>query len=125
MRFAGRLIALARSRLDAQIRRKVDPESVMLSAFGSFFLRQRAGQFVLNDWNSMWGLLATITLRKFGHRLEHFRAACRDVGRESTPAAHADDSNASWEAIAREPSPDEVACQALAAFMKDFAGRNG
>ena len=80
------------------------------SALGSFFLRERDGQFVLHDWDGLWGLLATITLRKCGHRTEHFRAACRDVGREARPRPLADDAHAGWEALAREPSPQEVAC---------------
>jgi RNA polymerase sigma-70 factor (ECF subfamily) len=109
-RFQHRLIALAGSRLDAQLRGKVDPESVVQSVFASFFLRQRGGQFVLHDWGGLWGLLATITLRKCGHRVEHFHAACRDVRREQAPLPDADDSGASWEALAREPSPQEAAC---------------
>jgi hypothetical protein len=48
-RFQHRLIALARSRLDSRIRQKTDPESVVQSALGSFFLRERDGQFVLHD----------------------------------------------------------------------------
>ncbi len=107
-RFAGRLIALARSRLDDRVRQKVGPEDVAQSVLKSFFLRQAAGQFDLENWDTLWSLLTTITLRKCGHKIEHFRAACRDVRREAAAAA-ADDSAASWQAIAREPTPDEAA----------------
>jgi RNA polymerase sigma-70 factor (ECF subfamily) len=109
-RFARRLVELARARLDARIRQKVDPEDVAMSVYKSFFLRYAEGQFDLANWDSLWGLLTTITLRKCGHRVEYFRAACRDVRREQAAVPLADDSSASWEAIAREPSPEEVVC---------------
>jgi RNA polymerase sigma-70 factor (ECF subfamily) len=105
--FARRLVGLARSRLDAVMARKTDPESVVQSVFLSFFARQAEGRFELTDWDSLWGLLARITVRKCGHRIQHYRAARRDVGRETAPAA--DESSASWEAIARDPTPSEAA----------------
>jgi RNA polymerase sigma-70 factor (ECF subfamily) len=106
-RFAGRLIALARSRLDDWLQQKVGPEDVMQSALKSFFWRHAAGQFNLESWDSLWSLLTVITLRKCGHKVEHFRAGCRDVRRESPQLP--DDSEASWQGIAREPSPAEAA----------------
>lgn len=108
-RFATRLVALARSRLDTRLRQKVDPEDVVQSVYKSFFLRAAGGQFNFETWNSLWTILAFITLRKCGHRVEYFRAACRDVRREQAPAANSDDSIASFEAIAREPQPTEAA----------------
>ncbi len=107
-RFASRLVGLARARLDARLRAKVDPEDVMQSVLKSFFVRTAAGQFDLADWDGLWSLLTVITLRKCGHKVEHFQAACRDVRREEPPPA-GDDSAASWEAIAREPTPEEAA----------------
>jgi RNA polymerase sigma-70 factor, ECF subfamily len=108
-RYAGRLMGLARSRLRGAIRRKMDPDDVVQSAFRSFFRRQREGQFELPDWGSLWGLLAQITLHKCGHRLRGFRAARRDVRREVERAPGSADSVADWEAIAREPTPQEAA----------------
>jgi RNA polymerase sigma-70 factor (ECF subfamily) len=107
--FAERLIALARSRLSASIRRKVDPEDVLQSVFQSFFRRHAEGEFELDSWDSLWGLLTLFTLRKCGHRIEHFRAARRDVHREAAAPASPDDSTASWVAIARDPTPSEIA----------------
>ncbi len=108
--YAHRLAALARARLDAVLRRKEDPEDVLQSVFKSFFLRQAAGQFELHDWDSLWGLLARITAHKCGHRIEHFRAARRDVRREAGPPPSSADTLPGWEALAREPSPEEAAC---------------
>src|SRR5262249_54926721 len=81
-RYARRLIALARARLEARIGRKVDPEDVLQSVFRSFFTRYGEGQFTPGDWDSLWRILAVITLRKCGNRMEYFRAARRDVTRE-------------------------------------------
>src|SRR5437016_14196174 len=74
-RFARRLIALARARLDRLVSSKVDPEDVLQSAFRSFFLRHAEGRWDLIGWDGLWGLLARITVRKCGRRIEHFRAA--------------------------------------------------
>lgn len=109
--FAGRLIALARQRLNAQVRQKVDPEDVMQSVWKSFFRRQADGQFDLADWDSLWALLTVLTLRKCGHRIRHYRAACRNVQREMPPTAD-EEARASWQAIAREPTPAEAAALA-------------
>jgi RNA polymerase sigma-70 factor (ECF subfamily) len=108
-RFEERLIALARSRLSDQLRRKVDPEDVLQSVFRSFFRQQASRPFDLSGWDSLWSLLTVITLRKCGHRVEYFHAACRDVRREAAPPPSAEDSDAAFEAIAREPTPSEAA----------------
>jgi RNA polymerase sigma-70 factor (ECF subfamily) len=106
-RFAQRLIGLARLHLDARLRRKVDPEDVVQSALKSFFVRHAGGEYDLHSWDSLWSLLTVITLRKCGHKLEYFQAACRDVRREAVPDTDGD-ASAPWEALAREPRPEEA-----------------
>ena len=109
-RFADRLIELARKRLGGALRPKVDPEDVLQSVFQSFFARQAAGGMAdLKTWDSLWGMLVVITLRKCGRHLDYFHAACRDVQREVHAVAPADHSGASWEAAAAEPTPSEAA----------------
>lgn len=50
-----------------------------------------------------------ITLRKCGHRVEFFRAACRDIRREQAPVPfNPDESVASFQAITRDPQPSEA-----------------
>lgn len=128
-RFAYRLIALARSRLDQLTLQKVDPEDVVQSAWRSFFVREANGEFELSSWDGLWGLLVVITLRKCGHCIERFRAACRDVRRERSSPAPSNDSSTSsaneaavyCEAIAREPTPYEAA--ALAETMEQMMAR--
>jgi RNA polymerase sigma-70 factor (ECF subfamily) len=108
-RFAQRLIALARRRLDGRVRSKEDPEDIVESVFKTFFRRHAQEPFTLDSWDNLWSLLTVIALRKCGYRTRYFRAACRDVQREAGPLPDSADSDASWEAIAHEPTPAEAA----------------
>jgi RNA polymerase sigma-70 factor (ECF subfamily) len=108
-RFAHRLVALAQTRLDRRVRQKVDPEDVLQSVFRSFFVRYADEQLDLHNWDSLWGLLVVITLRKCGRRVAYFRAARRDIQREIPSAPAADRSSAEWEFSGDEPTPDEAA----------------
>ena len=107
-RFANRLIGLARTHLDRRLRQKVDPEDVMQSALKSFFVRHADGEFDLSDWDTLWSMLVVITLRKCGHKAEHFRAAARDVKREQAPL-DPEELASSWKAISGEPTPEQAA----------------
>jgi RNA polymerase sigma-70 factor (ECF subfamily) len=108
-RFAGRLIALARSRLDALVRQKIDPEDVLQSVFKSFFHRHREGDWDPANWDSLWSLLAQMTIRKCGRRAVFYHGERRDVRRETAPRSGDDDSGFFREALNREPTPDEAA----------------
>src|SRR5262245_63507372 len=98
-RFAHRLIALARKQLQQTIRSKEDPEDVVQSAYRSFFWRQREGQFHIDNWDDVWGILTVITVRKCGRRMSYFRAARRNVRRE-VRLPDGEDAHAAWEAVA-------------------------
>ena len=106
-RFAGQLIALARGRFATRLGHKVDPESVVQSAYKSFFHRFDAGKFELCGWDSLWGLLTVITVRKCAQRVAYYRAESRDLAREvSAPPSEAGES---WrDPLGREPTPLEV-----------------
>jgi RNA polymerase sigma-70 factor (ECF subfamily) len=106
-RFAHRLVGLARTRLDQRVKRKLDAEDVVQSVFKSFFLRFREGQFELENWQGLWGLLVVITLRKCGRKVKFFREQRRDERREVSPAAD-EEVTAGWAGIAREPTPEEA-----------------
>jgi RNA polymerase sigma-70 factor (ECF subfamily) len=108
-RFRCRLIALARQQLDARLRGKLDPEDVVQSVFRTVFHRLADGQFELGDWDSLWGLLTCITVRKCGRWKAHFRAQARDIRRESPPPPSAEESSPGLEVLDREPAPEEVA----------------
>ncbi|MFO0968453.1 MAG: sigma-70 family RNA polymerase sigma factor [Gemmataceae bacterium] len=128
--YARRLMALARIHLDGALRQKVDPEDVMQSAFRSFFHHQVDRGYEPDNWDGLWRLLALITVRKCYDRHEHFRAACRDVGREvpRSPGHDpgADDSAMSWQALTREPSPSEAAmlAETVQGLMRELSARD-
>src|SRR5262245_24850396 len=119
-RFANRLIALARSRLNHLLRAKVDPEDVMQSVYRSFFRRQAADGYEFAGWDGLWGMLTVITLRKCGHRADYFRAGRRDVRRE----AHAN-GDAELPAIAGDPTPSHAArlAETVEQVMRGLEGR--
>jgi RNA polymerase sigma-70 factor (ECF subfamily) len=107
-RFAGRLIAVARRRFAPGLQHKVDPESVVQSAYKSFFHRYDEGKFELGGWDSLWGLLTVITVRKCAQRVAYYRAECRDLAREAS--APATEAGGSWlDPLGREPTPLEAA----------------
>jgi RNA polymerase sigma-70 factor (ECF subfamily) len=113
---------LARTQIDSGIRRKVDPEDVVQSAFRSFFRRHEAEGFVLQSWDSLWGLLSLITVRKCAKKAEHFLAQRRGGGREVSLVAEGD-SHFGAVAIDREPTPEDAAMllETVEEALRDFA----
>lgn len=106
-RYSRQLMALARRQFEPQLAHRVDPEDVVQSALKSFFLRHRAGTLQAANWAALWGLLALITRRKCVDRVEHLRAARRDVARE---ASVAEAEGPPWQLAAdRTPAPYQAA----------------
>lgn len=102
VRYGQRLVAIARQRLGTRLQAKFDPDDVVQSVFRSFCQRARDGQFEFDDWNDLWALLVTITIRKCINRQTHFLAGRRDVRREQ--AVSLTDATFS-QVTAREPTP--------------------
>ena len=104
-RYADRLIALARSRLSAQMSRRVDPEDVVQSAYRSFFADVREGRYQVERGGDLWHLLVAITLNKVERQVERHTSQKRAVHREQQLGS--DDSQLAFERVlaAREPSP--------------------
>jgi RNA polymerase sigma-70 factor (ECF subfamily) len=90
------------------LRHKVDTVDVVQSAYKSFFFRYGDGKMNVVNWNSLWGLLSLITVRKCAERAAYHRAERRDVAREVSQARDGD--VATWlEPVGREPTPLEAA----------------
>jgi hypothetical protein len=106
--FAHQLIALALRHIDAGLRHKADPEDVVQSAYKSFFFRYGDGNLDVVNWNSLWGLLTMITVRKCAERAAYHRAECRNVAREAPPP-RGDEAAPRLEPFGREPTPLEAA----------------
>jgi RNA polymerase sigma-70 factor (ECF subfamily) len=123
--FASQLIGLARQHLDSRLRQKLDAEDVVQSVFKSFFIRHGQGQFELENWDSLWGLLVRITLRKCSHKKRAYYGPHRDVRREAVRSPADDGSGLEWQGVAREPRPDEAAVLAeiVGQFLSELGDR--
>lgn len=101
-RYVARLIALARSRIGAKLQRRVDPEDIVQSAYRSFFVHAREGEYQLNEAGDLWRLLASITLHKLYGQIEKHTAAKRSIDYEA-PTDMAVNTT-----TVPEPAPEEV-----------------
>lgn len=101
-RYVARLIALARSRIGARLRRRIDPEDVIQSAYRSFFVHARVGEYQLQKTGDLWRLLAGITLNKLYGQIEKHTAGKRSIDREAPP------DTILATATVPEPAPSEV-----------------
>jgi RNA polymerase sigma factor (sigma-70 family) len=111
-RFYNRLILMVQKQLQPEIRCKVDPEDILQEALRSFFRRQAAGEYDnLASWDELWKLLVVITQHECLNRINHFRLARRDVGREVGIQELSRQPDPEGEAILSDPNPtpEEVA----------------
>ncbi len=115
-RYFRRLMGLARSHMKSSFSSKLDPDDVVQSVFHSFFQRNAAGLFSYEDWDSLWALLARITIRKCCRQAEALSTAKRDIDRETRLAE--------LEIVSREPTPEQASI--LADLLQHlFAGLTG
>ncbi len=80
-RFFPRLVALARRTLAGRPQRVADADDAAQSAFASFCLRVRAGEFAIGDRDDLWNLLGVITVNKARMQARREAAAKRGGGR--------------------------------------------
>jgi DNA-directed RNA polymerase specialized sigma24 family protein len=106
-RYFGRLVELARRRLQGAPRRAADEEDVALSAFDSFCRGAAAGRFPrLDDRDDLWQVLVLVTARKAIDLVHHERRRKRGGGRVLDEGAGAPVLD---QIVGREPSPAFVA----------------
>lgn len=88
-RFRSSLVALARQQIvDPRLRAKFDPEDLVQSAFLTFWRHCKEGEFELEDWDSLWNLLAKITERRCYKYWKHYsKTSKRSLDRESANVA--------------------------------------
>jgi len=116
-RYVARLISLARAHLAPRLASRFDPEDVVQSAYRSFFVRARAGEFALHQAGDLWRLLAQITLNKLRSQVEWHSARRRDPRREQSGEC------ASPESMREGPTPLEVvaAIETLELLMRQLS----
>jgi DNA-directed RNA polymerase specialized sigma24 family protein len=103
-RYFGRLVGLARKKLQGAPRRVADEEDVALSAFDTFCRNAERGRFPhLLDRDSLWRLLVVITVRKAAHLRRHHGRQKRGGAAVAGPPPGAEACLAS--VLGREPDP--------------------
>ncbi len=107
-RYGQQLIAFVAPRLLGAIGRKVDAEDLVQSALGSFFRSNSQEPFQLQGWDNLWGLLATMTLRKCRFQVRQYLTQKRHVCRETSLDPNKTDQDG-LEAICGSPTPLEAA----------------
>jgi DNA-directed RNA polymerase specialized sigma24 family protein/predicted Ser/Thr protein kinase len=101
-RYVQRLLALARTRVGAKLRRRIDAEDVVQSAYRSFFVHAENHEYILSEAGDLWRLLARITLNKLYSQVEKHTAARRNIHREYEPSDALRDDPAALEPTAAE-----------------------
>jgi RNA polymerase sigma factor (sigma-70 family) len=86
-RFFPRLVALARKTLAGRPQRVADADDAAQSAFASFCLRVRAGEYEVRGRDDLWNLLGIITANKARMQARREAAAKRGGGRVVGEAA--------------------------------------
>jgi RNA polymerase sigma-70 factor (ECF subfamily) len=107
-RYAGRLIALARSRLSSKLAQRVDPEDVVQSAYRSFFADSREGRYDLQRGGDLWQLLVVITLHKLNDQVKRNASAKRAIHKEQNFGSEDSLLGLKPKLLASEPSPVEA-----------------
>jgi RNA polymerase sigma-70 factor (ECF subfamily) len=103
-RYARPLIRLTEHNLQQRLRRRVDAEDVVQSAFRTAFRRLQEGQFELNSDDQLWKLLCAITLNKTRRQARRHTQQARTMDRE----VYAD--NQDIGRTKHEPTPAEAVC---------------
>ena len=128
-RYFGRLVGLARARLQGTPRRAADEEDVALSAFDSFCQGVEAGRFPrLDDRDNLWRVLVALTARKAIDHARAERRRKRGGGAVLDEAALGDGPAGAVAAledvVGREPTPEFAAvlaeeCRRLLGLLPD------
>jgi RNA polymerase sigma factor (sigma-70 family) len=80
-RYAARIRSLASARLPEHLIARADPDDVVQSVFRAFFASAKQGLYRVPDGETLWGLLAVVTVNKVRSLYEHHAADRRDAKR--------------------------------------------
>ena len=82
-RYVSKLSNLAGRQLASELKGRLDSEDITQSVFRTFFRRIGNGQYDVPEGESIWKLLAVITLNKIRSVGSYHRAAKRDIRKSS------------------------------------------
>lgn len=106
LRYAQRLLALARSKTSSALSRRVDSDEIVQSVFGSFFRGAQQGYYDVPVGEELWKLFLVIALNKIRAKGAFHLAAKRDVRKTA-------DGEAIDKLADGAPTDDETALQVL------------
>jgi RNA polymerase sigma-70 factor, ECF subfamily len=117
-RYAERIRALARARLPQHVAARLDPDDVVQSVFRAFFENARQGLYQVPDGETLWQLLAVVTVNKV-RSLHAFHAAARRDARATVGWEETDGSGETGDVMAlavrdvleQLPEPERVAIE--------------
>lgn len=103
-RYAGPLLRLAERNLNEKLRRRVDPEDVVQSAFRTVFRRLQGGEFNFETDDDLWQLLCAVTLNKSRRQVRRHGQQKRALDQEVYLHGAAEPG-----VVASQPTPTEAA----------------
>ena len=106
-RYVNRLCALARTRLSERMKRRVEREDIVQSAYRSFF-RKAGDHYSLEKSGDLWRLLAAITINKVRGQVEFHTAQKRGIYAEESMLAEQGLLRVTPEAVSEEPRPEDA-----------------
>lgn len=115
-RYCEQLMRLAKRRIGQRMVSRFDPEDVIQSAFRTFFVHLKDGDFAFEQENDLFKLLVRLTVRKTLRRIQHHLAAKRDPNAET--AGGGCDGDPFDRVAGTEPTPD--AAVAMVDELEDF-----
>lgn len=108
-RYVNRLVGLARSRLSERMKRRVEPEDIVQSAYRSFFRKAGDDRYTLEKSGDLWKLMAAITVSKVRGQVEFHTAKKRHVYDEASIGANDSGYRVAPTAVTHDPTPDDAA----------------
>ena len=106
-RYVYQLIRLASTKISKRFNGKIEAEDIVQSVFQSFFARHKQGKVSPQTWNELWGLLATMTIRRCCRRSNEFQSDKRNVAREKSLLKRSVGSTCIIDTADRQPTPQE------------------
>jgi len=105
--YFGKLVRLAKRKLDGFPNRDFDEEDVALSVMKSFYQGAKQNRFtVLNNRTDLWKILVTITARKATAKRRAHLAQKRNSGKTRGESIFMDDEEALGNIFSKEPTPE-------------------
>lgn len=98
MRYAERLLRLAKKETSSELSVRFDPEDIVQSVFRTFFRRVATGQYEAPEGDELWKLLLVMALNKVRSRGAYHRAGKRDIRKTQALAVEGSGGAVEWSA---------------------------